>query len=62
MTEDDIRYFERRRRECVERANSSDDPSIVAIYRSFAVQYMRLLQDSRVANEPEFAEKAPALG
>ena len=56
MSEDDLQYFERRRRECIERASSSRDPHLVAVYRSFAVHYMRVLQaHTAAAKEDEAA-------
>jgi hypothetical protein len=55
VTQDDIQYFERRRRECIERAMSTQDPHLVAIYRSFAVQYMRVVEGYTVANDDEEA-------
>lgn len=55
MTKDDIQYFERRRQECVERATVTDDPNLVAIYRSFAAQYLRALQEHRAANDDKAA-------
>lgn len=51
MTKDDIEYFERRRQECIERAAATDDPSLVAIYRSFAAQYLLALEGHRAAND-----------
>jgi len=55
VTEDDIQYFERRRRECIERAAAVQDPQLVAIYRAFAVNYTRALQHHRAANNEEAA-------
>ena len=55
MTKDDREYFERRRRECIARAASAQDPQLVAIYRAFAVQYTRALQSYGAANDEEEA-------
>ena len=55
VTEDDIEYFERRRRECIERATAAPNPEMVGIYRSFAVHYMRALQHHAVVRDNEAA-------
>ena len=47
--EDDLEYFERRRVECLARADATTDIDIARLYRSFAIHYTRAVEELAVS-------------
>ena len=49
VAESDLEYFERRRRESLERAEQAKDLDIARLHRSFAIHYTRAIELLRVS-------------
>jgi len=43
MSSDDREYLQRRRRECMERAENAENPALTHLYRRFAAHYSSAL-------------------